>query len=172
MKLSELQASIVKGGVRLFLVSTVVGLLFALCAALIGLSLASGFASIGWLTGPRGGMTFIALVLLPALVLGTYGFVATQGRCCRREAMRGLLRGAALLSTIGCGGLLIKSASVLVSECYGQGRVVAEQYRVVGLAAGLVGVGFLSSILIYGALTWNAHRDANRLRSPNQGLIR
>ena len=132
---------------RLFLLSTVVGLLFAICAALIGLSLASGFAPLGWLTDLRGGMTFIALVLLPAFVLGTYGFVATQGRFCRREAMRELLRGASLLSTIGCAGLLIKSASVLVSECCGQGRVVAEQYRVVGWAAGLLGLGFLSSIL-------------------------
>lgn len=171
MGLSVPEGSIVRGGVRLFLVSTVVGILFAICAAFIGLSLGGGFTSIGWLTGPRGGVIFIALVLLPALVLGTYGFVATQGRYCKQQAIRGLLRGAALLSTIGCGGLLIKSASVLVSGCYVQGRMVAEQYRVVGLAAGLLGAGFLSSVLIYGALTWSAHRDADRLRSPNRGLF-
>jgi hypothetical protein len=162
------ESNTVKGGVRLFVVSAMVGILFAICAAVIGLSVGGGLLSFDWVTGPRGGMIFTALVFIPAVTFGTYGFLSTQGRFYKRQPIEDLLRGAALLSTIGCGGLFLKAASLLVSTGPNTGLGNAGEYKVVGRAALVLGVGFLSSILVYGALTMSAHRKVNRLRSPKQ----
>jgi hypothetical protein len=148
----------VKGGVRLYVVPAIVGILFAICAAGIGLSVGGGLVSLDWLTGPSEGVMFTAIVFVPALILGTYGFLSTQGRFYKRQPIEDLLRGVALLSTIGCGGLFLKAAAVLFSTSPKQGFGNVEEYDVVGRAAVVLGVGFLSSILTYGALTRSARR--------------
>lgn len=135
---------------RTFTLSIVIGIVFFVCGSAIGLALGGVFVWLNWLPDQKGGLIFAALMLTPGLALGAYGFDSAVRRLRNRQSMRELLERLVLLSAVAYGGLFWKAMTVLVlvePHSYSPGRTGND--HAVTMAAGLVGLGFLVSLVTH-----------------------
>jgi hypothetical protein len=154
---------------RILVLSVTIGMLLAACGGAIGLAVGGLLVGLDWLADPGRGIVFMALMLVPASLFGIYGFVSARDSLQKRESLANSLRQVAVMSTVACGGLLLKGASILVPvQHYERASVLATQDQVIVLVAGLLGLGFVLSLAAYAVLVRNILCNEGHRESLNQ----
>ena len=154
---------------RILVLSVTIGMLLAACAGGIGLAVGGLLVGLDWLADPGRGIVFMALMLVPALIFGIYGFASARDSLQERKSLANSFRQIAVMSTIACGGLLLKAASILVPvQHFERSSVLAAQERVIALVAGLLGLGFVLSLAAHAVLARNILRNEGHRESLNQ----